>query len=404
MSKTRNIAALVVAMITALSMWANHPWLTRVYEYRPAPGQFINTLPVCRVGEPVDSVLARCRMSICGRIDTVTQMIHGQLVTTVDTVWEKNGMISLGGYGGYVIVGFDHPVVNMHTWDFDIWGNAIISNVDGRGGSSEPGIVMVGVDMDGDGEPSDADKWYELAGSEYDHPKTQHDFTITYYRPDENKQRTPSRVNPYLNDTTYIRWTSNDVNPDSTSGYLSRNTYHNQPYWPLWMQGEDEMTFSGAKLRCNAVDLGGNDGTSYFVQYFFDWGYVDNLPNYSKDAPDELHSQGFKIDWAVDDDGNHVDLTHIDFIKVYNAVSQYCGWLGETSTEVTGGIDFHPDAVVPHIIPGDVNEDGIVNISDVNVLIGYILAGTAGSPTADVNRDGSINIADVNAVISMILQ
>ena len=404
MKTKRHYVTLVLAMLTALTVWANHPWLTRVYEYRPAPGQFVNTLPVCRVGDPVDSVLARCKMSICGRIDTVTQMIHGQPVTTVDTVWQKNGMITLGGYGGYVVVGFDHPVVNMHTWDFDIWGNAIISNVDGRGGSSEPAIVMVGVDVDGDGLPSDADKWYELAGSEYDHPKTQHDYTITYYRPDENKQRTPSRVDQYLNDTTYIRWTSNDVNPDSTSGYMSRNTYHNQPYWPLWLRGEEELTFTGAKLRCNAVDLGGDDGNSYFVQYFFDWGYVDNLPNYSELSPDDLHSQGFKIDWAVDEDGNPVNLTHIDFIKVYNAVNQYCGWLGETSTEVTGGIDYHPEAVLPQNLPGDVNEDGIVNISDVNVLIGFILVDTVGSPAADVNGDGSVNVSDVNAVISKILQ
>ena len=403
MNKTRNIATIVLAMVTALTLWANHPWLTRVYEYRPAPGQFINTLPVYRVGEPVDSVLARCHASICGRIDTVSTTFHGEVITRIDTTWAQS-MISLGGYGGYVIVAFDHPVVNMHTWDFDIWGNALISNVDTRGGSSEPGIVMVGVDSDGDGLPSEADKWYELAGSEYYHPSTQRDYSITYYRPNENKQRTPSRVDPNLNDTTYIRWTSNDVNPDSTSGYLSRNTYHNQPYWPLWLQGEEELTFSGSKLRCNSVDLGGDEGNSYYVQYFFDWGYVDNLPNYSALAPDDLHSQGFKIDWAVDEAGNHVNLTHIDFIKVYNAVNQYCGWLGETSTEVAGGIDYHPDAVLPRILPGDVNEDGIVNISDVNVLIGYILAGTSSVPVADVNGDGSVNIGDVNAVISKILQ
>ena len=35
---------MIVAL--ALTMWANHPWLTRVYEYRPAPGQFINTMPI----------------------------------------------------------------------------------------------------------------------------------------------------------------------------------------------------------------------------------------------------------------------------------------------------------------------------------------------------------------------
>jgi len=403
MNKSRNIAMTVMALMTALSLWGNHPWLTRVYEYRPAPGQFINTLPVCRVGDPVDSVLARCQASICGRIDTITQTFHGQIITRIDTVWAES-MISLGGYGGYVIVGFDHPVVNMHTYDFEIQGNSFVSDRDAHGGSSEPGIVMVGVDVDGDGVPSDGDKWYELAGSEYYHPSTQHDYRITYYRPDENKQRTPSPTDPYLNDITYIRWTSNDVDADSTSGYMSRNTYHAQPYWPLWLQDEETLTFTGAKLRCNAVDVGANEGNSYFVQYFFDWGYVDNLPNNPARISQEggFYNPGFKIDWAVDEQGNHVNLTHIDFIKVYNAMNQYCGWTGETSTEVAAGIDFHPDAVMPRPLHGDVNSDGEINISDVNAAIDMILAGS-GVADGDVNGDGEVGVSDVNALIDIIL-
>jgi len=388
--------------MTALTLWGNHPWLTRVYEYRPAPGQFINTMPVYRVGEPVDSVMSRCQAAICGYIDTVTTTFHGQTFTRIDTVWAQS-MISLGGYGGYVIVGFDHPVVNMHTYDFDILGNAFVSDRESRGGSCEPGIVMVGVDADGDGVPSNGDRWYELAGSEYRHPKTQHNYEITYYRPDENKQRTPSRIDPSLNDTTYIRWTSNDVNPDSTSGYMSRNTFHSQPYWPLWLQGEETMTFGGAKLRCNAVDQGGNMGDAYFVQYFFDWGYVDNLPSNPAHTSqqDGIYNPGFMIDWAVDEQGNHVNLTHIDFVKIYNAMNQYCGWTGETSTEVAGGVDFHPEAQLPLFHYADVNRDGEVNISDVNAIISMIQAGVMW-PEGDVNGDAEVNISDVNAVIAVI--
>ncbi len=401
MRTTRQILLVTVAMLTALSVWGNHPWLSRVYEYRPAPGQFVNTMPVYRVGEPLDSVLARCEASICGRIDTTTTTFHGVEYTRIDTVLAE-GMITLGGYGGYVVVAFDHPVVNMHDYDFEIWGNAFYSDQYSGGGSSEPGIVMVGVDVDGDGVPSDGDKWYELAGSEYDHPTTQHDYSITYYRPDESKAPTPSRVDPSLSDTTYIRWTSNDVNTDSTSGYMSRNTFHNQPYWPLWIQDES-LTFTGEKLRCNAVNASNNGGNAYYVLENFAWGYVDNLPNNPERQPVEgYYNPGFKIDWAVDERGNHVNLTHIDFIKVYNALNQYCGWIGETSTEVAGGIDYHPDAVMPEPIPGDVNSDGEVNISDVNAVIDIILSASM-IPAGDVNGDGEVNISDVNAVIDSIL-
>ncbi|CUQ14422.1 Uncharacterised protein [Segatella copri] len=34
-------------------------------------------------------------------------------------------------------------------------------------------------------------------------------------------------------------------------------------------------------------------------------------------------------------------LDHIDFVRVYSAQNQMCGWLGETSTEVSGAEDLH---------------------------------------------------------------
>lgn len=383
----------VLSLMAALTMWANHPWLTRVYRYQPAPGQFINTLPVCRVGEPVDSVLARCQRSICGRIDTTTVTIHGQTTTRVDTVWAES-MISLGGYGGYVIVGFDHPVINMHTYDFEIQGNAFVSDQNSHGGSSEPGIVMVGVDSDGDGVPSAGDRWYELAGSEYNHAKTQKGFEITYYRPDDDV------------DTPNVRWTCNSVD-SLQEGYVHINSFHTQPYWPLWVDG-DKMTFTGTKLRCNALDVKGN-GT-YFIQYFFDWGYVDNRVDYDwqgdyDQAVRNKMNLGFDLDWAVDADGNAVHLTHVDFIKVYCGILQECGWLGETSTEVKGAIDLHPDAPLPQQpqVVGDVNGDNTVDVGDVNLLINIMLGKAATSPAADLTGDGSVDVGDVNMVINIML-
>ena len=53
-------------------------------------------------------------------------------------------------------------------------------------------------------------------------------------------------------------------------------------------------------------------------------------------------------------------------------------------------------------ITGDVNGDGAVNISDVNVLINMILTGDSDS-SGDVNDDGTVNISDVNDVIGRIL-
>lgn len=51
---------------------------------------------------------------------------------------------------------------------------------------------------------------------------------------------------------------------------------------------------------------------------------------------------------------------------------------------------------------GDVNNDGEVNIVDVDSVIKIIL-GAESSSRADVNNDGEINIVDVDAIISIIL-
>lgn len=53
----------------------------------------------------------------------------------------------------------------------------------------------------------------------------------------------------------------------------------------------------------------------------------------------------------------------------------------------------------------DVNGDGEINISDINIIINAILKGVGYSAgRADVNGDGEINISDVNAVINAIIQ
>ncbi|MBR5685097.1 MAG: carbohydrate-binding domain-containing protein [Muribaculaceae bacterium] len=51
---------------------------------------------------------------------------------------------------------------------------------------------------------------------------------------------------------------------------------------------------------------------------------------------------------------------------------------------------------------GDVNNDGEVNISDVNALIDQILSGNT-TAAGDVNADGEVSISDVNALINIIL-
>ena len=364
---------LMMAMTATAALAENSPYIARVYDFLPAPGQFVNEKPAYQPGFTKADMLAQVETALVGK---------------------TNGLVSLGSFGGYIVFGFDHPVINKHGYDVKIYGNAFQSNTvnDQAGGSSEPGIIMVGVDMDGDGVPGNGDQWYEIKGADYD--RCQHGFEVTYYKPDENKVRVPHASWTFINDIEYVYWTSNDVNADATSGYVWRNTFHNHPYWPLWIE-DTVLTFRGSKLPNLSVDNSNGAGTNWF-QPFFGEGYADNLPN--------AQEQGFKIDWAIDEDGNPVELDHIDFVKVYCGQLDYCGWLGEVSTEVCGAEDLHPDAVMT--LPGDVNCDNVVNISDVTALIDYLLGGNVSpfdASAADVDGSGSISIADVTALIDQLL-
>jgi len=297
------------------------PYISRVLEYKPAPGQFVNEMPLYEDGDNEETMRRKVEDNISGT---------------------NNVMVTLGGFGGYVTFGFDHTVINVEgKKDFRIYGNAFyeLTSPGKKGGSCEPGIVMVAFDKNRNGKP-DEDEWYELAGSEYYKPETIKDYEITFYRPDPNKAPTPDPSGA-LTDTTYIKWSDNQGN----SWHMAKNVYHPQDYYPKWIK-ENQLSFRGTKLKNNAVDISGFG--SYWVQYAYEWGYVDNHPNGQTDLV------SFDIGSAVDKDGNKVHLPGVDFIRVYTALNQYCGRIGETSTEIVGAQDLHIEVkneIIPNPLP-----------------------------------------------------
>lgn len=294
---TQVVALAFVGITSASAQSLNSPYINKVYDYVPAPGQFVNLLPEWEEGDDAHKMADKC-----------TELLAG----------EDASMICLGGFGGYVTFGFDHPVVNK-SGEYDLYmkGNAVLSDQVERAGSSEPGIVMVSQDTNGNGLPDD--EWYELSGSadEDSIGKVTYNYEITYTY--SSLQDTP--------------WTDNQ----GQSGVVPRNDYHGQEYFPMWLKDEP-LTLTGTLLPKNGFDQSSNG--SYWVMNCLRYGYVDNVPNLVDGVKNPVCC--FNLDWAVDSDRRPVHLEYIDFVRVYCAENQVCGWLGETSTEFAGAEDLHP--------------------------------------------------------------
>jgi len=247
-------------------------FINRVYEYIPAPGQFVNELPKYEEGDDAASMCRKCEQAIANN---------------------AGGLVCLGGWGGYITFGFDHAVLNQEGYDLQILGNAFTMPGNMEYGSSEPGIVLVSRDDNRNGVPDDA--WYELKGSLYDDPATQHDYTRTYTR----------------------------------AGDTLHNTFHQHPYYPQWIE-RDEMTFRGALLPSQSQTVSGQN-----VQRLLAYGYTDNKPNTDKEGT------SFDLSWAVDGNGQLVLLDSVHFVRVYTAVDEVLELTGELSTEINGAVDLH---------------------------------------------------------------
>ena len=155
--------------------------LSKVFEYMPAPGQFINTLPRYDEGDDAVTMAGKCLSAL-----------------------KNGGMITLGGFGGYITVGFSAHIRNLEGADFRIDGNAVING-------AEPAVVWVSADANRNGLPDD--EWFEIPGSEHKNGRAVHNYTIRYRKPVADDADSP--------------WTGSD----GRTGSIIHNNYHKQPYY-----------------------------------------------------------------------------------------------------------------------------------------------------------------------------
>lgn len=293
---------------------AHSKYIKAVDEYQPAPGQFVNTMPEYETGDTKEKMAAKC-----------TEMLANN----------ERSVITLGGYAGYVTFHFDHSIANVKGQpDVLILGNCSYD------GNSEPGIIQVSKDVNHNGLPDDT--WYELKGSadEDSIGKVVYGYAITYSRPaTEEPDGIQNPMSRQITITNYIPWTDNM----GGSGYMHKHHYYDHTYYPMWIS-EDQLTFSPSTLLPPNSHNTLAYPQEYWIRNSLAWGYVDNKNNANTEAC------SFDFGHAVQIVSREpVDIDFVDFIRIYTGVNQFCGWIGETSTEVSGAEDLHVETSIQRI-------------------------------------------------------
>jgi uncharacterized protein YjdB len=217
---------------------------------------------------------------------------------------------SLGNFGGYITYKYDLPVKNdpqnKYGVDFIVYGNSF-----GGSGASEPGNVQVS---------QDGSTWYSLAGSDHFDDNVIWDYAMTYTKGDDGESN----------------WSDNQGNSGTNYQYPNAENY---PLFNWTEANQKSMTVTGDLLTSSATDPYGSKSAAYPA-----FGYADvnsNGRTIGAGAGNpyieghEAKGNGFDLSWAVDDEGNSVELDSISYLKVGTASNIYAGWIGEKSTEVT---------------------------------------------------------------------
>jgi hypothetical protein len=309
----RKLYFISVLILMSSSLFAQY--ISKILEFRPAPGQFIN---LTSTGTP-----------------EAAESIKGP----------ERGLVSLGSAGGYIVFQFDKPVINdpNHPYgvDFTLFGNPLPE-------WSEPGMVYVMKDENGN-ELAD-DTWYVLAGSDFFFSSTLKEHSIIYYEPGQ--------------EDSDIAWENNA----GEYGFLVHNSFHQQPYYPgiLFDAGfyEDNCQFDLIRISGNLDPFAPGAIKSYKRAF----GYADNRPSLYWDAelPDNPYTweqegyggDPFDLDWALNEQGQYIELDTVHFIKLQTSMYGVKQAVGEISTEITAGRLTQP-------VPGIIGENRILVIEDI---------------------------------------
>jgi hypothetical protein len=353
-------------MVTALgappvAAGADSPFASRVMDYSPAPGQFVN---VSAFNDP-----ARALGAPAG---------GGPVVP------DNTKVVTLGAVGGSITLGFDAPIPNLPAsvtnprgCDLIIYGNAFFSAGDPARRFAEAATVEVSRDDNGNGQADDA--WYLIRGSHTSTPPALHvqtwdTFTLDATNPPANAAWIPPGRSGVWTTQAYV------LPAAVFAGLVLVN--------PLGESSPDEGVWGYADCSPTMVlgDLDGDgligelDDPAIPPERFYAW-------------PDDPLTVGVwrksgggdavALEWAIDPaTGQGVTLDRVDFVRITTAAVRLSGILGELSAEVSAVAMVRPRLLADvAAVGGSWPPDGQLTVDDI---IAFVNAYGDGSLAADV--------------------
>jgi hypothetical protein len=355
------------AYVFDMTVYIPVPSINGILSYLPAPGQFVN--------EGVGT----------GGWGDIYQR-GGTNYKALVNAFSSTG-VSLGAFGGFAVFDFGagglaNDADNPYGVDFILYGNASTSY-------AEPGGIQVAQDGNGDDEP---DIWYDIAGSRHYESATDWTAAITYADP------TPSDNTGGTSTLASVPYTTGAIadNPPNqtwpgTASSLTSNNYHIHSWFPLArnyfdmptraattytdlsntgspanlgpslsrfpfvklyegrnVSDTDGSVVTGATTAITYTGVNLNTTSTESAQYAF--GYADAHPNGSATYGEAVNpytnptsgGDGIDISWAVNANGEPVNLASIRFVRVYTSTIAVNTSLGEVSTEICGVYKANP--------------------------------------------------------------
>jgi len=353
----RVLRAPALVSLMSASAPAQSEFATAVLDFAPAPGQFVNN---ASFNEPADALGAPSG----GGTETPNNA----------------SVVSLGGFGGALTLGFNHTVLddprNRYGIDAIVFGNAAYVSDNELRRFAEAGVIEISLDANGNGLADDP--WYVIAGPAITAAPIDQ-LEAQLWDDDPDTPTPPSNLAWYPSQTFYPgRPASYETMTYRVPGALE------VPIVELPIGSTHEAWRALADFTPVSVlgDLDGDnlvDDPGAVPEVFYT--RPDN-PYLVGVTPGSAGGDGFDIAWAVDPlTGEPARLPGFDFLRVSTGGNALLGFLGELSTEIDGASDARP-----HEAAFDLTGDGACGIED-------IYAWHAGSG-ADLSGEGTVDATD----------